>query len=503
MAAIAAVRTTAWDKLNSKGYGMPAFRPKARPAALAGARGALAWAWIPAALVGAAILVSLFARASFSVGGLTLTMRAGLGSPGLSRIEVPPLGAIEARTDSSPFSFTLTLDAIHTAVIGSDVDHTASLETAFVKGVRATATTLAARILALAVAGGALAALAAGGRRWAIAGGGAVGLVAAGVCLLVAFASFNPRAFSRPTYTGSLANATWIAPFLQTSVSQFRHFEGLLATLPVHLRHLFASINRAPPLGVPKGAVPILVVSDMHDNAAALGFTRQVAATFRVRFVLDAGDETYLAMPMEAKYLKGIASIPVPYLVAPGNHDSAAVIAQLRRLPNVTVLNGQEVREDGIPIIGIEDAASLTVAPSIAPAPLLAKEAHTLKVDIAKAPRPPAIIVIHNFALAPDFAGLTPVVVTGHSHTQMISRAGPTWIVNPGTTGAGGVRGLFQKVQPPYGMAILYMVKAKSGWQPYAVDTLLIHAETGSVTLKRTLLLPPGVMAPTAPAGSG
>ncbi len=76
--------------------------------------------------------------------------------------------------------------------------------------------------------------------------------------------------------------------------------------------------------------VSILHVSDIHLNPLGVEIVRQLATQFQVDAVLDTGDLTSFGSPVEARIGDLIAGIPVPYYLAPGNHDSPRCVRPWR-----------------------------------------------------------------------------------------------------------------------------------------------------------------------------
>ncbi len=164
--------------------------------------------------------------------------------------------------------------------------------------------------------------------------------------------------------------------------------------------------------------VSILHVSDIHLNPLGVEIVRQLATQFQVDAVLDTGDLTSFGSPVEARIGDLIAGIPVPYYLAPGNHDSPEVRQALATMPNVTVLDRSVVDIDGVRVLGVADP-TFTADNRVGTAEATA-EKQRQAADVARltTARRPDVLAVHDVALAGAVAGDVPLVVSGRTATS-------------------------------------------------------------------------------------
>ncbi|MBX6351030.1 MAG: metallophosphoesterase family protein [Clostridia bacterium] len=479
------------------------------------ARAALAGAF------GAVLAVSLFAQLTVPVAALRANLAVGFGTVGRTEIRVPPFGEVWARTHSGPLVLRLTLVSLSPddiARIVSTGDPDAELRAA-----RAALARAALRLLAwtalLAVAGGFAAALLAravlaetpGARplRRRRAGlreglvGGACGLALIGSLGGWTYATFDARAFAAPHYEGALRAAPWLLGLVEDGAVRVRELGQDLSRLAAGAYRTLGQAGAIQGWQPAPGDVAVLLVSDIHLNPVGLDLVQRVAASFHPAFVLDAGDLDDYGTALEGSFLTRIGEIPATYVLVPGNHDSPAELDELRSLPNVRVLTSGELVVAGVPVVGEADPSSARAAPAVASREELLAQAEALRDDVATATVPPAIAVAHDPDVGRQLLGLVPVVVSGHTHRVAIEETRGSLYLNPGTTGAAGIRGLIADPSPPYSMMVLYLARGADGrLAPTAVDTIEVAHDTGSVHLERRLLRPTAGAPPSERAAS-
>lgn len=477
-----------------------------------------------AGLLGAVVFVSLFARLTVPLGAFRADLAVGFGAVGRTEVRVPPFGEVWAETHRAPTVLRLTLvsfapeDLAAVVSTGDPGGELSNMEGALVRA----AVRLAAWAAALAVVGGATFALLARGlfgqasrsappsRRQALREGlvGAfAGLAVAAVLGGSTYATFDVRAFAAPHYEGALRAAPWLVGLVQDGAGRVRKLGRDLADLAEGAYRTLAQAGAAQGWQPGPGDVAVLLVADIHLNPVAIDLVERVAASFHPAFVLDAGDLDDYGTALEGSFLTRIGGIPATYVLVPGNHDSPAELDELRSLPNVRVLTSGELVVAGVPLVGEADPSSRRAAPALASAEELRAQAQALREDAASAETPPVLAVAHDPDVGRELMGLVPVVVSGHTHRVAIEERAGSVYLNPGTTGAAGIRGLMADPSPPYSMMVLYLARAPDGrLRPAAVDTIEVAHDTGSVTLERRLLQagarPASEPAPSEGAGS-
>ncbi|MCL6451350.1 MAG: metallophosphoesterase family protein [Acetobacteraceae bacterium] len=456
------------------------------------------------ALLGALLFVQVLSPSSYSLEAFQI--RAGLGpfDLGYTELVLPPVGKIFARTHLTPVKLSLTLEGVDVSRLkqlsASEPADRLTLERLRRSCLRL-AVRFAGRVTALAAAGSGFGLLLLQEHRpralLTAAGAGALASVAA---LLATAATYDLRAFSHPQYQGALKAAPWVVEAVGSTLARASGLSQQLGTLASNIYQLFGSIDRLGPLGRPQRDITIMLLADIHNNPLALSFVRQVAAVFQVDLAVDAGDLTDFGTPLEAELLRDLGRLGVPYLVALGNHDSQAVVEALSSLPGVTVLSGRVVEAAGVPVLGVADpAAGPRPTPGLAAGLEEARDQTRRALDAAQPE--PFLFVAHRPPLYDPARGRVPVIVTGHTHEPLIRQAGSSLIINPGTAGAAGLRGLQSRREVPYSLVLLYVSRGPEGLQPVAADTIrLFNLRTG-FTLERVLLRPGAPAAPPADGG--
>jgi hypothetical protein len=97
----------------------------------------------------------------------------------------------------------------------------------------------------------------------------------------------------------------------------------------------------------------------------------------------------------------------------------------------------------------------------------------------------PDVLVVHNPEAASRLVGAAPLVVTGHTHRQSLTRQGAGYLLNPGSAGAAGLQGLYAGGNVPYAAAVL-LVDRQTG--KMAVDLIRAQPDTGRFSFERRQL---------------
>lgn len=453
-------------------------------------------------LIGAGLAVQVFANRTFTIDAFSVRIAVSLLDGGRTVVAIPPFGSVTAHTHTGPVGLTLTLT-------GVDIQRLRGLVSGFTRtqlvpqllaDVRRDATLTGLWTLGLAVVGSAGLLLVAGERvARRLLAGASVGLAAVGILILLTVGSYRPAAFGEPSYSGALEAAPVVIALAQEGFSTLRNFEAQMGRIADNLNRLFAASRTLEPTVPAPGRVTVMLVSDIHNNPLAYDLIDRVLPSFHPAFILDSGDLTDLGTRLESAQLRRIAAYGVPYLFAPGNHESPAELAQLATVKNVIVLHGQAVVEDGVGIVGVADPASKHAKPQIASQAALAAAAATLRRDVGRARTPVSIAVGHEPEMVSDLFGHVPVVVNGHTHSIWIRRRGHSVWLNPGTTGAAGIRGIAPAVRQPgvaastvYSLMLLYLDPAGGGrYRARAVDTIRWNQYTGVLDLQRQVFAQP------------
>jgi predicted phosphodiesterase len=447
-------------------------------------RFALALLFCLLAISGAAISVFVLGRASYEWRGFEVELMVVPSSVGDTRLRLPPLGDVTARTHKAPISLVASLQNIQVEEIQKFLKKPPKPQE-IEKEARQTARTVmlsfTARQLILSALGALIAPLLlrSRGRFWFVAMG--VGAATTGVLLWGIASGFNGNAFQNPTYTGALKQAPWVIQFGRDAFSKFEVLSQKLKTVAGNLNTLYGRITAVSDkikFDDPGGETfRVLHVSDIHNNPAAIGFLREVADQFKVSLIVDTGDLTDFGSPPEINLVKEIGKLPFPYVFVAGNHDSRTVMDALAKFPNVTILNGQRVEVGGLVFVGLANPAS--ARPGVGSVDVTPEELQQGAEELARLvtaqAEPPDVVAVHDPKEARLIHGRVPLIVCGHMHKEGLETFAPvpaapdaasgpalrTIICNAGTTGAAGGRYFEGKSGVPFSCAVLTFRRAK------------------------------------------
>jgi hypothetical protein len=177
----------------------------------------------------------------------------------------------------------------------------------------------------------------------------------------------------------------------------------------------------------PYGDLTVAVFfSDLHCNVGMAQVVGAAAEASGAALVLDGGDTTMDGTSVERYCVDAVAdAIPndVPWVVAPGNHDTAATRDQ-ERAAGALVLDGSVEQVEGVAILGDKDpthtelaqGTRLTGDETVADVGRRLAEAACDAGDVD-------LVMVHDptAALAALESGCVPAAVSGHTH----ARSGP------------------------------------------------------------------------------
>ncbi|PZN13305.1 MAG: metallophosphoesterase [Bacillota bacterium] len=449
---------------------------------MAVARRAREWTLVVmAAAAGAYLAMTLFSATSVTVSPFELGLAARPSLRGVTEVSVPPLGRVRAPTHLGPIALSVRVETVDVRDLARLVE-TADQERllAELRGrLVMAARRFAVRLLVLGVLGGALAALA---LPWGprpprrVVAGALVGLLWGAGTLVAADRTFDPAAFRHARYSGAISAAPWLLDAFASTPERVQAFSRQMDLLTERLYALYRGLDVVPSGTAQDGALRVLIVSDLHNNPAGVRLVREFAATFAPDLVIDAGDVSDWGTAPEAELVAGLSSLPVPYFVAPGNHDSPTSLRALVEATGARLLEDLAILPGGLLVITARDPSSFRTSPALASPEELAAQSASLEALLAAAPRRPDLLVVHNPAVAERFVGRVPVVVSGHTHVQRVDDSPRGLFLNPGSTGAAGIRGLMADREIPYGLLLLTLVPGRDGgWQPVSVDAVEVY----------------------------
>ncbi|MDH7498650.1 MAG: metallophosphoesterase family protein, partial [Syntrophomonadaceae bacterium] len=351
----------------------------------------------------------------------------------------------------------------------------------------------ATRQAALAAIGAMLAALLVGRARprTVVAAGFLCALLVLGVIGYGA-ATFRLQAFEQPRYEGVLATAPDAIRAASRVLAHLDQLQDNAKVLVSTINGLFLRGNDLPILGINGNngsTTRLLFISDLHSNPVGMEFVAAIVRQFKVDAVVDTGDLTDLGSPLEASLLDRLGALGVPYWLAGGNHDTPEVLAFIEDLPNGHLLRGAVADIEGVTVYGSADP--LAVSPDVAPPdretpdPQVAAQAESVQRALETDRLHPDVLVVHNPEAASRLVGAAPLVVTGHTHRQSLTRQGAGYLLNPGSAGAAGLQGLYAGGNVPYAAAVL-LVDRQTG--KMAVDLIRAQPDTGRFSFERRQL---------------
>ena len=436
-----------------------------------------------------------FANHAYQVGPARVNAEIAPALPGATAVTVPPFGTISAPTHTAPLRLRLTL---------TEVDLPALQELA-AQGVPDASLQEQLRDEALGGARRAVweglfaAALAAGFVGWAlrhrwkmVAASALLGVLAPALLLGWSFSSYDLDAFQTPSYRGAVAYAPSLIELVQRRAEQVDDLRRQIEKLVRDLNGYY----RAPQSFAAAGALPdtvrVLHVSDIHLDPVGLALTREIAEEFDVAFIIDTGDINHYGSDVEATVAASQVPTAWPYVFIPGNHDSPAITAALDALPQVTVLDATSTVEAGIRIFGVADPASRGTGVEPDRDAMLAEGrsiSARLQLGMRSGEETPTVIAIHNPGMAEPFAGLSPLVLLGHTHTPDLSQRDGTWFLDNGTTGGIHFSDLRADPHIPHTASVLYFT-AEEPPRLVAIDQIEVYGITGQSSLRRTVIDP-------------
>ena len=430
--------------------------------------------------------MSLFAQTTVPLGPFRVQLQTGFGR-GETVLRLPPFGALTADTHLAPLGLSATLIDVRVQRL-TDVVNRQGID-GLVADVERDAgeqlRPLALRGLVVAVVGGtALAVVVFRRSLRLVAVSGGVALLSVLACLAMVQVTFQLSAFAEPRYSGSLS----LAPKL---IGPVRQATDRIGDLRAGLRQIVDGTVRAyttlQSVPLAEDAIRVLHISDIHASVLGMDFAQEVARGFDVDLVVDTGDITSFATPVEELIATEIPDFGRPYVFVRGSHDSLALQGAIAARSNAVVLDGRSETIEGLTVYGlghpeftpargvpVDDEAFAEAARSSGEVIASAIDGADERFDV---------VVVHDDRMAEAVAGRVPLVLSGHFHETAGTVRSGTLFLRIGTTGGSGA-GIFRDLAVPFSAEVLYFSR---GTQPelLAYDVIEQLPESGSLTVQR------------------
>jgi len=420
-----------------------------------------------AAAAGTLLGVYFLGSVPVDVQGLTLRISALPAFHGGTVLDLFPLGEVSAATHHAPVRLRIRLEEISMDTVKSSwIDGSSHKRTMGIvrEKVPGTLVNLALREVAAGFAGGGLLVFLLWRPRLRIAllaGAGGAVLVAA--VLAGAGLNYDIDAFREPHFEGPISMAPAAVKTVNDSLTRLDQVKDQTGQVVSNIRALFTSIDSLGVLGDPgreKETRAVLLVSDLHSNPIGVEFIRTLSYYFKIDLIVNAGDITDFGSPLEAEMIEGLKHLGVPHVFLAGNHDTPGITRFIAGIKGSYVLNGETLELNGLRILGIPDpfSAAATVEAENPSKQNLIMNSHieSLRAAVKEQGRPD-VLVVHNEEAARRLLPEAPLVVAGHTHRLVLERTPEGVLINPGTTGAAGIRGLYSEAGAAYSAVIVYV----------------------------------------------
>jgi predicted MPP superfamily phosphohydrolase len=443
------------------------------------------------AVIGMLTMVSLLSGFTTTLDAFEIEFGLMIFDRGYTQLELPPLGRVRARTHMPPLMMKAALVNVNLdqlQVLLEKVDDPDYLDN-LRQEARRKINIFFTRLLALAFLGGVTGPYIFGERnRKRLIIAGMIGIIILGSLLAVSYATFEPLAFMHPEFEGILKAAPWMFGLLEETLFKVKSLGEQLELIAVNMSELFAQVERLEALGTVQGELKVAHISDLHNNPAGMDLVGQVINTFGVDLVIDTGDITDFGTEIEAGLASPIEEFGIPYIFVPGNHDSPEVISRMKAIPNVHVLEVGMLELLGLRVAGIADPSSAGSGMVVAADIVLDEYADRLTLLLDESDKQPHVVAIHHPRIAARFMERAGLVLTGHTHQLDIREFGGSVMINAGTTGASGIRGLQARRETPYSLVLLHFNRQSDG-ELYlnAADIIRVYQLQSGFVLERRL----------------
>lgn len=466
---------------------------------------------IVAAVVVAALLAAALIAIPVRVGPVRMTARMGFGLSGETVVRIPPFGLARARTHVGPARLVVTVDDVDLAAarkllerpLAADLEQLPSiapmgksnptvsevveLET------RSAVNNIVGLVLAVAALAAAIAAaivLALRRRPAVIAITVGVAFAAVVFAALLGVATFQEKALNEPVLEGALAYVPQLESVFTTRLRVIERLRDQVRGVADQIAAYYADPRSIAAGGGLPGTYRVIHVADQHLDPVGTQFARSLAQSYDASLVIDTGDLVITGSDPEFRLLPSLVITSAPVVFVSGNHDNAQVLDALEGFKNVTVATSETVVVDGLRIYPIPDPQGDT--PELTPVPSEVRDATRDAAERLRAledagfPRPD-IVALHNPLAEKNLFGLTPLILSGHTHSERLYISKGTVRLNSGTVGGMPYDPVVtSRARLPHSASVLYYTPTLPR-QLIAIDRISVSPERAT-TLTRQVI---------------
>ncbi|MGI6685371.1 MAG: metallophosphoesterase family protein [Bacillota bacterium] len=458
-------------------------------------QGILASGILFTSIIGILVFIFLFGAASFRIYDLTWKVFVQPSVAGNTILEFPPFGSLIAQTHTGLLDVHVQLEQIGPQLVENTAlyfnNQTQIIED-FQRSIPPMMRIFSLRLFLAGLMGGIILSFLVWRRKYKrVLAAGLLSALLISSALFQVYTTFNTEAFREPQYHGVISAAPNLISFANKSISKIGKIGDQANLLIDNVESLVASTDSLTNIQTlsEEGIVKkILLVSDLHSNPVAIELIKSLISSFNIDMVIDAGDLTDFGSSIETKTAQAISDLGVPYIFSPGNHETPEMVNFMSELPHVTVLKSTTAEIQGIHILGIPDPFSVFPEVETDDAERwqkIIRDTAEAAENIINSEGSPDILVSHNPIIAKHIKNAPSLIVSGHTHKQgKETLKKGNLLLNPGTTGAAGLRGLYSEGSIPYSAIILHYQVGKG---PSAADFIQYDLLTQRFSLERHL----------------
>lgn len=423
------------------------------------------------------VFIHIFDSINVSLQGMELSLGLQLAEKGSTTIHLPPIGVLKAYTHSSPITLKIVLQNVDIDVIKAIIDsiHDKNELISLIKEDALNAIKiLAAKTLLLSISGTFFAAFVLRLKKRDFICCTIISIALVIIILSWTFLSYNVTAFDKPEYFGTLRAAPWLIDIWNKGISQINVLREQLKSMSEGISMVFSRMDSVA--STEESMVRVLHVSDIHNNPAAFDFMEQIVQNFNVDFIIDTGDITDYGTYLEDMVIKNLPNLQVKYIFVTGNHDSPNTLEMLEAIDNVIVLDGEMINVKGINVLGFSDARSKTLSIDSSDDMDNLRLKFAIREKLYNLEEKPDILAVHDPQASAALTGFVPIILNGHVHSASLKEENRSLVINAGSSGAAGIRGIQSKADIPYSAVLLYFKSYEALQKPqfFAADIIKI-----------------------------